>query len=378
LIKIIIKSANWIFGILIFVLLIEAFSFFASKLELMLFNGPPGAYSRIHSGNEWRTEKELWGAWHKLNIKADRHQKYCFDVTYESNDVGARDLIDYLTLVNNNNVAIIGDSFVEGYGLNLEDTFAYRLKKIYGKKGLNFGASGDFGPVQEYLLYKSLISKIPHNEVIYFFLPANDFVDNDGKNRMSDRYRPYFVGDDYKIVYPDRANPTEWFPSAKLKENISNFTVIEKIKNILVEYTWTANTIRTVRHLNKEFKSESKPQSKKHQNEDWSYFVNSEYIVNGTMTYVDKLFSEIPKNYPKTIIIIPTKQDLEYIENGLKYMQLTWYKKLQKIATNYDAKFIDLAKEKNYNLSMFHSCDGHWNKKGNETVLEIFLSLNSK
>ena len=37
---------------------------------------------------------------------------------------------NYLTLVNNNNVAIIGDSFVEGYGLNLEDTFAYRLKKI--------------------------------------------------------------------------------------------------------------------------------------------------------------------------------------------------------------------------------------------------------
>jgi len=374
LIKIIIKSANWIFGILIFVLLIEVFSFFASKLDLMLFNSPPGAYSRIHTGNEWRTEKEPWGAWHKLNFKADRHQRSCFDVTYESNDVGSRDVIDYLPLLSNNNVAIIGDSFVEGYGLNLEDTFAYKLKKIYGKQGLNFGASGDFGPVQEYLLYKSLISKIPHNEVIYFFLPGNDFVDNDG-GRMSNRYRPYFVGNDYKIVYPDSAEPTEWFPSAKLKENVSNFTFIGKIKNALVEYTWTANTIRTVQHL-KESKSESRPLSKI--NGDFSYFINNEYIVNGAMTYVDKLFSEIPKNYPKTIIIIPTRQDLKHIENGTKYMHLAWYENLQKIATNYDARFIDLATEKNYDLSMFHSCDGHWNKKGNETVLEIFLSLNSK
>jgi hypothetical protein len=266
---------------------------------------------------------------------------------------------------------------VEGYGVNHADTFSYKLKGVYGKQGLNFGASGDFGPVQEYLLYKSLITKIPHNEVIYFFLPGNDFADNDS-NRMrsfGDRYRPYFAGNDFKIVYPEGATPAEWFPSAKAPERISNFSFNEKIKNALVEYTWTANTIRTVKHLNKEFKSGSKPQSKI-KPDDYSYFITDDYLVNGTMTYVDKLFSQIPKNYPKTIIIIPTKQDLEHLENGLKYVHLTWYKKLLKIAKDYDARFIDLATVKDYDSSMFFSCDGHWNSKGNDLVLETFISVN--
>jgi hypothetical protein len=368
----------WISRGIIFVLLFELFSFFASKLELLLFNDSPGAYSRIYMGNEWRTEKELWGAWHKVKSEADRHQKSCFNITYKSNDVGARDSIDYLSLSSNNNVAIIGDSFVEGYGVDNKDTFSYKLKESYGKQGLNFGASGNFGPVQEYLMYKLLIAKIPHNEVIYFFLPSNDFGDNDVNsiNSFGDRYRPYFSGNDYKIVYPEKATPTEWFPSSEVEEP-NNDSFNQKIKTALVDYTWTANTIRTAIHLSKQFKPQSNSKLKIKAT-DFSYFTTDEYSVNGAMNYVDKLFSEIPKHYLKTIIIIPTNHDLEYIENGQKYMQLAWYDKINKIATDYDARLIDLATQKNYDKTMFLSCDSHWNKKGNETALEAFLSVNSK
>ena len=154
----------WISRCIIIVLLFELFSFSTSKLELLLFNDSPGAYSRIYMGKEWRTEKEPWGAWHKVNSETDRHQMSCFNTTYKSNDVGARDSINYLSLSSNNNVAIIGDSFVEGYGIDIKDTFSYKLKKSYGKQGLNFGVSGNFGPVQEYLIYKLLIAKIPKSK----------------------------------------------------------------------------------------------------------------------------------------------------------------------------------------------------------------------
>ena len=87
-------------------------------------------------------------------------------------------------------------------------------------------------------------------------------------------------------------------------------------------------------------------------------------------------FSEIPENYLKTIIVIPTKHDLEHIKNGQKYMHLVWYDKIKTIATNYDAKFIDLATVKDYDASMFFSCDGHWNKKGNDKALETFILMN--
>jgi hypothetical protein len=368
----------WISRGVIFILLFELFSFFASKLELLLFNDSPGAYSRIYIGNEWRTEKDPWGAWHKLNSKADRHQKSCFDITYKSNDVGARDSTNYLSLSDNNNVAIIGDSFAEGYGVDNKDTFSYKLKESYGKQGLNFGASGNFGPTQEYLLYKLLIAKIPHNEVIYFLLPSNDFVDNDVNNIHSfgNRYRPYFSGNDYKIVYPEKAAPAEWFPSSEVEE-LNNDSFNQKIKTALVDYTWSVNTIRTAINLSKNFKSQSGSKLII-RDTDFSYFTSDEYSVNGAMHYVEKLFLEIPKNYQKTIIIIPTNHDLKYIENGQKYMHLAWYEKINKIAKNYDARLIDLATYKNYDKTMFFPCDNHWNKKGNETALEIFLSLNAK
>jgi hypothetical protein len=367
----------WSIRGIVFVLIFELFSFFASKLELLLFNDSPGAYNRIYQGNNWRTEEELWGAWHQVNSQPDRHQTSCFDVTYKSNDVGARDSINYLTLLDNNNVAIIGDSFVEGWGVNNKDTFSYKLKVFYGKQGLNFGVSGNFGPVQEYLLYKLLIAKIPHNEVIYFFLPSNDFDDNDVNNSYNfvDRYRPYFSGDDYKIVYPDKSTPTEWFPSsAAQRPDTSSFA--QKIKTALVDYTWSANTLRTVIHLSRAFSSKF-DLNFKNQIADYSYFTYDKYSVNGAMHYVEKLFSEIPKNYKKTIIIIPTTYDLNYIASGQKYKHLAWYEKINKIAIDHDAKLIDLANYKNYDTTMFQSCDGHWNKKGNEIALEVFLSQNA-
>lgn len=90
------------------------------------------------------------------------------------------------------------------------------------------------------------------------------------------------------------------------------------------------------------------------------------------MHYVDKLFSEIPTIFPKTIIIIPTAGDLAGIRSGKNYTQLNWYNRIVNIAKKYNAKFIDLAIVGGYNDSMFLTCDGYWSKKGNQRLLEVF------
>ena len=54
-------------------------------------------------------------------------------------------------------------------GVQLEDTFAEVLEKRIGRKVLNFGSAAHFGPVQAEILYRTLASKFPHNEIIYFF-----------------------------------------------------------------------------------------------------------------------------------------------------------------------------------------------------------------
>ena len=49
------------------------------------------------TNDEWWTEENSWGAWHKKNSMT-RQKRSCFDVIYESNEVGARDT----TFKNNN------------------------------------------------------------------------------------------------------------------------------------------------------------------------------------------------------------------------------------------------------------------------------------
>ena len=156
----------WISRSFIFILLFEFFSFFASKFGLLLFNDSPGAYSRIYLGYEWRTEKELWGAWHKVKSESDRHQKSCFDVTYKSNDVGARDSIDYLSLSTHNNVAIIGDSFVEGFHVDADKSIGRQIElKNDNYQVYEFGQAGF-----NYFNYKEIYQKYSLNNFDHVFL----------------------------------------------------------------------------------------------------------------------------------------------------------------------------------------------------------------
>ena len=46
--------------------------------------------STFNLGVEWRDEKNIWGAWHKINFQQN-HQSDCYDVIYKSNNIGARD-----------------------------------------------------------------------------------------------------------------------------------------------------------------------------------------------------------------------------------------------------------------------------------------------
>ena len=71
---------------------------------------------------------------------------------------------------------------MEGFGLNHEDTLTFKIQKKIKKKVYNLSSSYNFGPLQYYLLYKSLGENLPHETVILTFLPMNDFVDNDYKN----------------------------------------------------------------------------------------------------------------------------------------------------------------------------------------------------
>ena len=219
-------------------------------VNLLMVNEDPGYL--YPSGDKWRTETMPWGSWHKPNF-SDRHRKTCFDVKYESNNLGARDNEPYDENLPKNSIILIGDSFAEGTGVKLENTFAEVLEKEIGRKVLNFGSAAFFGPVQQEILYRTLASELPHNEMIYFFLPANDFTENDKRwwnSRFNKfRHRPYFrkiKNNEYEVFYPNEKIKNKFLISLK------SF-IFYRIQMISIQYTYTANTLKTINRLYAKF-----------------------------------------------------------------------------------------------------------------------------
>ena len=112
---------------------------------------------------DWRSEKEAWGGWHKSNT-ISRHSKECLDITYKSNSYGARD--DEFKSSVKNKIILLGDSFAEGYGIDKEKTLDRLLEKRTKYDILNFGSAHNNGPVQYYILYNKLASKFDHKKII--------------------------------------------------------------------------------------------------------------------------------------------------------------------------------------------------------------------
>jgi len=77
-------------------------------------------------------------------------------------------------------IAIIGDSFIEGYYLPYEKTIAHRLNRQTVKKVLNFGVSG-YSPGQYLLTARQKLHKYNIRDIVVFLFAFNDvpFVNRD-------------------------------------------------------------------------------------------------------------------------------------------------------------------------------------------------------
>lgn len=371
------KSAILLFISLIF---IEVFSLIATKLNLLIVNHEPDyIYSQ---GNKWRIENTNWGSWHKNNFK-DMHSTKCFSVKYESNNIGARDNIDYFKNETKKSIILLGDSMAEGFASNLEDTFAKKLESKVKKKILNFGSAAHFGPLQAKILYDEMAKFYNHDEIILFLNLNDDFIDNNWdfwntKIRRL-RHRPYYVineKNEFDIFYPTQN-------MSSLKKNFLEFYFLN-IQGFLTKYTYTANTLKTLNSVFSKYRTKKNliddhVEIKKNLNDIHTYFIEDRLSINGTLFSLEEFF-KISKDKKKTVVLIPQVSDLIRIENGEKFKSLYWYKKLNYLLDKYSVKLIDLSEHFSSNeyQKMRHSCDHHWNNLGNLKVADLVYSLNYK
>jgi hypothetical protein len=364
----------------IFLMLLELSSFIGVKYNFFAYPSIP-SYGKALSfiDTEWRNESELWGAWHKKNY-VSKSKKSCFDVIYKTNNIGARDNSDYFK--DSEGILLLGDSFIEGVGVNFEKTFAAKLETL-GEKVLNFSSAGDFGPLQEYIIYKQLASSFGHDEVIIFFLPANDFTDNSFNYQESlfgKRYRPYFKKNNlgsFDIFYPDDSKPSHSFPSSERKDSF-------KLKSFLIDYFYSANLLRQFRLAI----LGSDPKIQRIFNEGYGYNFDEKSSIDGVLYYYSELFKSIPKDVIKTFFVIPTDRDLREIQsNKWGYRSLYWYQGIKKITEENNVSLVDLALKNNLPSEellkqgmddWFLKCDGHWNANGHEYAFTRYLEHKNK
>jgi hypothetical protein len=355
---------NALLVILVSLLSLELFSFVATQANLLLFNDFPEAYRPRYSGANWRTQKDPWGTWHRPNA-TDRHRSRCFDVSYRSNEIGARDTSFSLTKKGPQpRYILLGDSFAEGFGVNFGDTAQAQLEALLGIDVYNFGSAGYFGPVQYYLIYRDLASQYQHDGIILFFLPANDFTDNDyslWKNFHRTWYRPYYKKQSdgqYDIFYPDQAIPTEHYQDE---------VELGRVKRFLVRYTFTANTLRTIKYLFTRNPLEKPGYS--------GYYDAAQGEQEAAIYFIKKIVADA-KAKRVMILVIPNREDMIRIRSGRSYQDQYWVRELHSLKLeNSNVDVIDMADKmpSDYN-KLFLSCDNHWNELGHLEAAKIIAA----
>ena len=334
-----------ILSILLFFIFFEITSILFTKLNLFLVNETPKYSFEEKFKHDWIEKDENGIVWHKKNYTT-RHVSRCFDVEYKTNNIGARDDDDYFKNDPRSAIMLIGDSFAEGPGVELEKIFAKVVESKINKKVLNFGNAGT-EPISQYKKYKSDNIDYNFDELIYFFLPQNDW-----KSEKKE---------DHSIIENSEDKDNYKFQFSNFKYHIAD---------LLARFTYSYNFIKSL-YLVLDIKLN-------YGYENISYFIKDKELVDTTLNYIEKIINSKDK-VKSYIVIIPTIYDIE-IYKETNYKDLYWYKKIQLLSKKNNSTLIDLLDYIDYKKKhlYFHSCDGHWSEYGNIFASNIFLKIRKK
>lgn len=329
----------------------------AAKCNLLRIDLP--SYSIANIRPFWADMNPAFGVWHTPNSQY-RHLKSCFDATYTTNTHGMRDSERDLR-ANTRRVVVLGDSFIEGFGVASESRLTNLLESRTGVPHLNFGTSGNFGLTQSWLLYKTLASRFDHDAVIISVLPDNDFSDDDfanAKTRYRGQYRPYLIGryPDYDLIYSK---------SSLAQTRISK---LGKYINAAVdEFTYTA---KAYSYLKSYIKMSQRGTSATRDTESkapvGSYYYDFTDEQFDRLRYAIEQISALAAPRPVLVMTIARRSDYRRAAQEKSMPPLV--ERLSALSKKLNIGYIDLLDGLKADAKpdeLFHSCDPHWSPHGN-------------
>ena len=311
----------------------------------------------------WSDRNPSFGVWHPP-MDEYRHRKSCFDVVYQSNSYGARDVARSIKSTRVRGV-LLGDSFVEGFGIANEKRMSNLLEDKLQMDVLNFGTSGHFGMTQSSLLYEHLAKKFDHDLVLISILPDNDFLDDDpeyAKEHFQNRFRPYYLGE-----YPNYT--LEYFGKEHFDDRVKNEV---SAKRILREFSHTYHFINFLQNrLKQKFLSRDASKAQTYS----GYFDFTPRQFDRLQFSLEKILQEA-KGKEVLIFTIPRYRDFLRFETGVVPPVV---EQLQFFAEQHQVEYKDLSAcmvAKNYPVEdFFLTCDAHWNELGNQLAAACINEL---
>ncbi|HET8885511.1 MAG TPA: hypothetical protein VFM70_04070 [Salinimicrobium sp.] len=335
--------------LVVLVIAMELSLFVLQKLNMLPFNGPSYDASLVQKTNLYADMNPLHGVWRFPNAKA-RISGGCYDAMNYSNSIGARD-DEWKEGEYEKSAIVLGDSYIEGYGVNEE----YRATEVFEKKSgikmKNMAISGHFGPTQYRLLYKRFKDEITHDYVFVGLNLPNELKDEDyEKWKNKSRYRPYLTGEypNYELTYGSVPLSKSIFTE---KKGISSL-----VKNVLNEYSQIYHFILfystklKVTYWDMNLKEEASEEALDTQNLD---------RIRYNLEQIDSLSGD------RKVFVFRVPSEKTEIEIDRNYNYL-------KRKTNKTGNIIFLDFPANFQVpkNLYFNCDPHWNQEGNKYVGE--------
>lgn len=354
-----------LFLLVIFIAMLEAASYFYIKYVNTNIQMP--SYSLVNVNSKfWTFSDEHFGVWHHPS-STYLHKKPCFTQSYASNAYGMRDK-ERTKDAEQQRVVVLGDSFIEGWGNRSEDRLSNLLEASTGAEVLNFGTSGGFGTIQEWLQYKYMVKQFRHDVVLLGILPRNDFEDNSLEfyyTQKTDDYRPYLVGDypDYKLFYPVKTlpHPTRFEAFTKsLQLSLLEWSCLYRVAIYLNDFK--------IEHM--KLVPRWAPENISDPAGGSMYYSTQENEWNIMRYSIEQLVAEAG-NRKVIVFTIPAYQDFEHYDG----QEPPLARKLRELANRIGATYVDLmpamvARGVKF-PDLYLSCDKHWNAFGNAVAADI-------
>lgn len=355
-------AGSLLLSVVVFLVTLEAGCFIAIKAGWFDLELPD--YSLDGVNWFWKVVNPDFGVWHEPNDRM-HHEKRCFDVTYRSNAFGMRDAETPMS-GETHRVVVLGDSFVEGWGVGDDARFTEVLERATGIEHLNFGTSGGFGSTQSYVLYKTLASRFSHDAVIFAILPDNDFADDTPSAEdlgPDGLWRPFLVGTypDYVLSYPDREFEPEKHDIRAVRVLLSQFWITSRVFDYFNAYF---RELARQRHL-------AGASGGQDRNDYSGYFdYGKEHFQR--LRYAIERIKAIAGDRPMLVVTIPRQADYRRMVETKSEPPVR--KDLRALAERLGITYIDLMTDMAKDAGLdgyFRDCDGHWSEKGHAKAAEI-------